>query len=84
MYDTILKLKIVRDKHYIKYQYVFSINGNKIKDFRRVWEKARKETDLGGKLFHDLRRTAARNMIRAGIPEIVAMKISGHKMGTIN
>lgn len=59
--------------------FVFRLNGHEINYFSKSWNTACKKINRAGLLFHDLRRSAIRNMIRAGVPERVAMTISGHK-----
>ena len=43
------------------------------------WRAATEQAGVPGTYFHDLRRTAARNLIRAGVSEQHAMRLLGHK-----
>jgi len=54
-------------------------DGAPVGDFKKAWTTARKKAGIPGRLFHDFRRTAVRNLIRAGIPETVSMKLTGHR-----
>jgi hypothetical protein len=58
---------------------VFHRNGRKIKDFRDCWERATEAAGFRGLLVHDLCRSAARNLARAGVSETVASKYLNRK-----
>lgn len=62
---------------------VFHRSGHPIESFRRSWKKACSQAGLPGLLFHDLRRSAVRNLERASVPRSVAMKLTGHKTESI-
>jgi integrase len=59
--------------------YVFHIGGRRVWRFDVTWRKARAAVDLPGRLFHDYRRTAVRDLVRSGVSQAVAMRWTGHK-----
>jgi integrase len=58
---------------------IFHHDEQRIGNYRVAWASACKLAGCAGRLVHDLRRTAVRDMVRSGTPQSVAMSISGHK-----
>ena len=62
---------------------VFRRDGVAVRDWRCALRDACRKARVPHRLLHDCRRTAARNLIRAGVPERIAMLLTGHKTRAI-
>jgi len=92
LYDCLRDRMILKERKYPACEYVFfresvspkgNIEAQSIKNFQAAWQTACKKAKLSGKVFHDLRRSGVRNLVRSGVSETVAMRISGHKTRSI-
>jgi len=63
--------------------WVFHRDGKPIRSFRKAWDNAIKEAGIPRRIPHDFRRTAVRNLERAGVPRSVAMKLTGHQTESV-
>jgi integrase len=94
MGEWLTKQKAVRDAEFPECPWVFfwhtadcvlghggvrTTPGSRVEKFDASWKAAVKRAGNEGLLFHDLRRSAQRNMGKAGIDQSIRMKISGHK-----
>jgi integrase len=63
--------------------WLFHRGGVRLREYRRAWGTACKRAGLVGRIAHDFRRTAVRNLERAGVPRSVAMSVVGHRTESI-
>ena len=61
------------------WQMVFHRDDVTVRQWRAAWRSACRRAGVPTRLIHDCRRTAARNLTRAGVPERVAMVLTRHK-----
>lgn len=79
MRDALIAAFQLRKESHPDCDLVFHREGGKIVDFRKAWASACKRAEVKGLHFHDLRRSAVRNMDRAGIPRATIRRIIGHE-----
>jgi integrase len=63
--------------------WLFHRDGKPIKSFRSAWQSACKAAGVPGRIPHDFRRTAVRNLERAGVPRSDGMEMVGHETESI-
>ena len=59
------------------------VKGKRITTFIKAFRAASMKAGYPDRIPHDLRRTAVRNLVRAGVPERVAMQMTGHKTRSV-
>ena len=62
---------------------VFGRDHVTVRGWRKAWPLACGAAGVPGRILHDCRRTTARNLVRAGIPERVAMILTGHQTRSV-
>ena len=87
--DSELRQKLIElSREQPRYGYLegfaFTRGGQPLRDFRGAWEKACEKAGVPDLRFHDLRRSAVVRMRRAGVPQVVRMKITGHKTDSMD
>jgi integrase len=86
MLDTLRRLRALRDEKWPKAKHVFlNAEGHPLTYhmMRKAWDDACCRAGVPGLLFHDLRRSAVRNLRRAGVTQKVAREFSGHKTDAV-
>jgi integrase len=63
--------------------HVFTRGDKPVRDFRKSWSNLCTASGVPALLFHDLRRSAARNLRAAGVPEEIIMRIAGWKTSNV-
>jgi integrase len=58
-------------------------DGSPLGDYHHLWKRAIKLAGCEGRIIHDLRRSRVRALTRAGVPEAVCMKLTGHKTRSV-